>query len=826
LEHGPLPFNESLSISLQIAQALEEAHEKGIVHRDLKPQNVKASIEGKVKVLDFGLAKAMDPAVGSAASAVDLARSPTMMNSPTLTAAHGTEIGMILGTAAYMAPEQARGTAVDKRADIWAFGVVLYEMLTGASLFGEGSVVDTLSAVMRKEIELDRLPLATPARLRDLVRRCLERDPRRRLRDIGDARIVLEELREGRGAESVSVPGKAARLSPAKLIGTGALALAALVAAVVVGRRTAPAATGAAADSGAGFRQFTHLTYQSGLESSPALSPDGEFVAYAAIDGGDRDIFLLRVGGQRAINLTEDSAFDDDHPAFSPDGRSVAFRSERDGGGLFVMGATGESVRRLTTFGDNPSWSPDGGEIVFATEGASDPHNRQKTSELWTVPAAGGEPRKLFAGDAIQPAWSPHGQRIAFWGVDIAKGSGLRDVWTIAADGSDPQRVTDSPSVDWDPVWERDGGHLRFVSNRNGVFGVWRVAIDERTGSPNGEPQPIVLPTSSAGQISLSGDERRMVYRTSEMTAEIRRLPFDARAGKLTGPAERLFDTALPAVGLDLSADGWMLFRTAAIQEDLYMMRIDGGGLRKLTDDAAKDRVPVWSPDGSQAVFYSNRSGRYEIWTVNRDGSNLRQRTSTSGGQGSALLPVWSPDGRSIAYSFDNEVVRFTLRDEPVPNREMETVPVDRGDAEQVFLTSWSPDGRKLAGVRIGKNGQLLAGLLIHDLPSGRSQFVAVPPPVPPGRHAWPTLSWLPDSRRGVIRWGDRLLLVDTANGSLTTLAAGFNRDGGVARVSGDGRWLYMVDSREEGDLWMASTEPPTTSQAGSGSNAAAGARP
>ena len=159
LESGPLPFSESVSFALQIAQALEEAHEKGIVHRDLKPQNIKASSEGKAKVLDFGLAKAMEAAPGSA-SATDLARSPTLMNSPTLTAVHGTQLGIILGTAAYMAPEQARGAAVDKRADIWAFGVLLYEMLTGERLFEGDSVVDTLSAVMRKEIDLGRLPPA------------------------------------------------------------------------------------------------------------------------------------------------------------------------------------------------------------------------------------------------------------------------------------------------------------------------------------------------------------------------------------------------------------------------------------------------------------------------------------------------------------------------------------------------------------------------------------------------------------------------------------------------------------------------------------------
>jgi dipeptidyl aminopeptidase/acylaminoacyl peptidase len=311
------------------------------------------------------------------------------------------------------------------------------------------------------------------------------------------------------------------------------------------------------------------------------------------------------------------------------------------------------------------------------------------------------------------------------------------------------------------------------------------------------------------------------------MTAEIRRIPFDARAARITGPAERLFDTAIPAVGLDVNVDGWMLFRTAAMQEDVYVMRVDGSGLRRLTDDEAKDRNPVWSPDGQQAAFYSNRSGFYEIWTVNRDGSGLRQRTVTSSdktARGTVLFPIWSPDGHAIALSADDEVVRFALRDEPVPRAEMERIAVDVGDGKFVIPMSWSPDGRKIAGIRIGQNGQLLGGVVVHDLQAGVTRFLRIDLPVPPAPHVFPTLSWLPDSRRGVVRWGDRVLLVDTAAERITTLLAGFNRDGGIARVTRDGRWLYMLDSRDEGDLWMASRDLPAAPAPDAGHEAATGA--
>ncbi len=289
LAQGALPLDESLSIAKQIAEALEEAHEKGIVHRDLKPQNIKASIEGRVKVLDFGLAKAMDPASGSASAvAGDLARSPTLMQSPTLTAVHGTQLGVILGTAAYMAPEQARGGTVDKRADIWAFGAVLFEMLTGKRLFEGETTSDTLAAVLRQEVDWSLLPPATPAPLRTLLRRCLERNLRNRLHDIADARILIEEAEASASSPAgIVTPDERALTARRRRIpaaaGGAALLLAGLAAGVAVARFGGPPAPAEV--------RYHFLTAEEGFVHSARFAPDGVTIVFGEARAGE-PVFL------------------------------------------------------------------------------------------------------------------------------------------------------------------------------------------------------------------------------------------------------------------------------------------------------------------------------------------------------------------------------------------------------------------------------------------------------------------------------------------------------------------------------------------------------
>ena len=395
LEAGAFSITESLSTALQIAQALEEAHEKGIVHRDLKPQNVKASSEGKIKVLDFGLAKAMDAGGGS--SAADLARSPTLMNSPTLTAA-GTQLGMILGTAAYMAPEQARGAAVDKRADIWAFGVLLYEMLTGEGLFAEESVVDTLSAVMRKPIELERLPLTTPPALRRLLRRCLERDPKNRLHDIADARIVLSDLESGVADEVVASLPSIAPAPPSRWREATAWALAAALALtagmLLVNRGASKDALPRVIRSTLPIPPGVSIELDGERAGMPALSPDGRRVAFGAREGaGPTRIWIQDLETARAAPLpgTEEGY----RPFWSPDGKTIGFFTWSH---LATTPATGGAISLLARARDarGGTWSPSG-TIVFA------PH---ASGPLLAISDRGGTAREVTAPSARTGQWT------------------------------------------------------------------------------------------------------------------------------------------------------------------------------------------------------------------------------------------------------------------------------------------------------------------------------------------------------------------------------------------------------------------------------------
>ena len=772
--------DEILGVARQIAAALEAAHDHGIIHRDLKPANIRMREDGTVKVLDFGLAKAWDP--GGSPDA-DPSSSPTI-TSP------ATGLGMILGTAAYMSPEQARGRVVDRRADIWAFGVVLFEMLTRARLFDGETVSDTLAAVLRQDVPWDRLPPDTPPRLRHLLGRCLERDPQRRLRDAGDVRLEIEEILEHPLEPAAADVRADVAAHPAHSRAERLIWMALLVAAAGAGWWAARA-TGESTPPA--WAQFTQLTDEAGAEDTPSVSPDGDSVAYARLQNGSWDIYVRRIGGRNATVVAGDPARDESAPAFSPDGRQIAFHESDADGGIFIVGATGESVRRLTQAGFHPAWSPDGREIAFCDERIGHPASRTATSALSIVDVSTGAARTVFAGDAVQPAWSPSGRRLTFW----AQRQGQRDLFTIATSGGEPSPVTNDAALDWSVTWSPDGRHLYFASDRGGVMNLWRVGIDEASGTVIGVPEPVTSGVQAwAERPTLSRDGSKLVFRASNAALNPAVFPFDPAAERVGEPAYLVQRTGVLAPR-DVSPDGqWLLLsNTGAAVEDIFISRVDGSDLRRVTDDPFRDRAPVWSPDGSQIVFYSNRGGQYQLWSIRPDGSALT--ALTSGPDQNLWYPFFENAGRLWAFDSRRRAARTFDLGGSLPTEGVEVPPmlVEGG----LFRAhSVSRDGTKLGGVLLSREGSRF-GAGWHDRRTGETRVL-------PSTAASSAPVWLSDGRR-LLYVADQAAfsIVDSLTGRHRTITGPwpFLLDRDVVALAPDNRAIFVGASTRESDIWM-----------------------
>jgi Tol biopolymer transport system component len=506
---------------------------------------------------------------------------------------------------------------------------------------------------------------------------------------------------------------------------------------------------------------------------------------------GNPDIYLQRVGGRNPRNLTADNPEPDTAPAFSPDGDRIAFCSGPEGAAaIFVMGSTGESIKRLTDFGYDPAWSPDGKQIVFSDRPGQNPWSRPGQAHLWVVPSSGGEIRQLTReGDAGQPRWSPGGQRIAFWGR--RGNSGQRDIWTIPAAGTGepvPVSVTDDPAMDWNPVWLPDGRSLYFASERGGSMNLWRVAIDEASGRTLGEPEPVTTPSRTSGSISFSRDGKLMMFVSSDRRSRIQRLRLDPASGRVVDPPRPVFQGSRVIYTQDISPNGeWIAFTTLGGREDLFVVKSDGTGYRQVTDDAFRDRGPHWSPDGKRIGFYSDRSGRYESWTIRPDGSGLEQLTKGTGPARTDV--VWSPEGKHIAVNDQARTYTVDLAP-PLDQRQAEPIAeLEGGRAMQP--RSWSPDGSMLAG-GVDFYASPTSVTLVYSFASQTYRAL------PEGR-GWPV--WMSDSRRLLVARYDAIVMLDTRTGHATPV---LSVPAEVPSVSRDDRWLSYIETHAESDVWLA----------------------
>ncbi len=678
IRRGPIPVDEAIPISVQIAEALEAAHEKGIVHRDLKPANVRVRPDGTVKVLDFGLAKAWDEEAPDS----DLAHSPTVTG-------HVTRAGVILGTAAYMSPEQARGKAVDKRADIWAFGCVLYEMLSGDQAFDGETVSDTLAAVLTKEPDLGRLPNEVPAHVRGLIARCLQKDPRQRLRDVGDARLELGR-REGATprstAPSAPHPGRARWLTL-----LGAVVVVAFVAwrlALRPAPPTKPIVTGLA--------RLTH----GGRSDWPSWSPDGGLLAYSSDRTGNAEIYVRRGEGGQDIDITNDPA-EDVQPAFSPDGATVAFVSTRSsrtgliriggnftrvrtyGGDLWVVPALGGQQRRLAENANFPAWRPDGSAVVYV----SGPENRRSIVE---VPAGGGPSRTVLASE--QSSWeiariacSPDGRWISL----ETDGGGI---FLMPASGGSPHLLVQGVGHAWDSA-----GRLYFVGIE--PQGGSRIELVEVSGDgrpARTEPVPISLMTAELLQLAVTRDGQRIAVPETEAARNVTRLPLQPGGGGPAGPEEQLTREREIDSYPSVSPDGRQIAFASDILGHSEVSVLDLQTRRRETVTLSGPDLgllgPIWMPDGRQLLIGRlHAGGSLSTWIVAVDGSRqeeLIQRTV----QGTFAVSA-SPDGRRVAYVHRTNGVQQVFVIE-LASRRATQITDGAGDK---FDTVFSPDGRWLA---------------------------------------------------------------------------------------------------------------------------------
>ncbi len=684
LEQGPLPVSEALLLCIQVAEALEAAHAQGVVHRDLKPANVLLTPEGKTKVLDFGLAKALEPDPSS------MSKSPTF--SPTITSA-GTAAGMLLGTAAYMSPEQARGKPVDKRTDIWAFGCLLFETLTARGVFRGETVTDSIGAILHKDPDWSLLPADTPPTVRLLLRRCLAKNPDRRLHDVADARIELEQAIADPESSMIGLAGEALAEAEARaragtrsrtlLLAAAGIVLG-LVGGLLLGRTLAPEPERPVRKFDLGVR----IEPGAAADFEAAISPDGSRVAFTA--GGKLWIQSLQELEARQVEGTDGALA----PFWSPDGKEVGYFTNKR---LWKVASTGGRSSVITELGATPaggrgaSWGDDG-RIVFSLGNTG----------LLEVSALGGEARELVPteegeADIHEPHVLPAGKGLLF-----VSHPSTAPPTTLALLAGGERRVLFHSEKDrrlWWPVYSSSGHILFRRAGESITAGLWALPFSLDSLEVAGEPF-LVAAEASAGSVSRDGT-LLFVHRPADVFGS-EYLEWVDRDGQPSGQIGDVRPSYTAA--WSISPDGRRLAFTSVGQDantpEAWVRDLERGTETRLTNNEAPEFLMRWMPSGEEIVFsrFEPESGALSAYAIAADGSGEERKLADG------VVTGITPDGKYAVMMRvpGDEPGRAAGQDSPF---DLWILPLDGSEEPRPLLQSTfresggavSPDGRFVA---------------------------------------------------------------------------------------------------------------------------------